>query len=250
LLFLHKAACRKPQTCGIAIFDWHLPIMIFVMKKRLFAIGDIHGCYESLRELIEHKIKIRESDKLILLGDYIDRGDQSREVIDYIIELKEKDFDIVALIGNHESMLLDALDNDIFLPGWIQNGGSETMISFGINSLKQLDQVYIDFFKGLQFYYLLSNFLFVHAGFNDRISNPFDDKYHMIWSRREKYTNPVLRDKIIIHGHTPVPQLICKQEIQNHNHVINIDTGCVYADVEGYGRLSAFEMYSKELFSV
>ena len=164
------------------------------MGERLFAIGDIHGCFDSLRELIENKIAIRKSDRLVFLGDYIDRGNQSREVIDYIIELKNKDFDIVALIGNHESMLLDALDNDMFLPEWFQNGGSETMRSFGINSLKQLDQVYIDFFKGLQFYYFLNDFLFVHAGFNDRISNPFDDKYHMIWSRREKYTNPVLTE--------------------------------------------------------
>jgi serine/threonine protein phosphatase 1 len=72
----------------------------------------------------------------------------------------------------------------------------------------------------------------------------------MIWSRREKYANPVLSDKIIIHGHTPIPQMICKQEIQNDNHVINIDTGCVYADIEGYGCLSAFEIYSRKLISV
>ena len=220
------------------------------MRKRLFAIGDIHGCYESLRELIDHKIEIRKSDKLVFLGDYIDRGNQSREVIDYIIELQKKEFDIITLIGNHESMLLDALGNDIFLPEWLQNGGFATLRSFRINSLKQLDQLYIDFFKELQFYYLIDNFLFVHAGFNDKISNPFEDKYQMIWSRREKYTNPVLKDKIIIHGHTPVPELICLQDIQNKNQVINIDTGCVYADVEGYGRLSAFEIYSGELISV
>jgi serine/threonine protein phosphatase 1 len=220
------------------------------MKKRLFAIGDIHGCYESLRELIEHKIEIEKSDRLVFLGDYIDRGNQSREVIDYIIELQKKDFDIITLIGNHESMLLNALDNDEFLSEWIYNGGSATLMSFGINSLRQLDQLYIDFFKGLQFYYPINNFLFVHAGFNDKISNPFEDKYHMIWSRREEYVNPVLRDKIIIHGHTPVTELSCKQDIQNNNQVINIDTGCVYADIEGYGRLSAFELYSGELISV
>ena len=220
------------------------------MKKRLFAIGDIHGCYESLRKLIEHKIEIKKSDRLVFLGDYIDRGNQSRKVIDYIIELQKKDFDIITLMGNHESMLIDALDNDEFLSVWIQNGGFTTLISFGINSLKQLDQLYIDFFKGLQLYYLINNFLFVHAGFNDTISNPFEDKYHMIWSRREKYTNPILRDKIIIHGHTPVPVSSCKQDIQNNNQVINIDTGCVYADIAGYGRLTAFELYSRELISV
>lgn len=221
-----------------------------IMKKRLFAIGDIHGCYEPLRELIEHKIEIIKSDRLVFLGDYIDRGNQSREVIDYIIGLQKKDFEIITLIGNHESMLLNALDNDEFLSEWIQNGGSATLQSFGIKSLKQLDQQYIDFFRGLQFYYFIDNFLFVHAGFNNRISDPFEDKYHMLWSRREKYTNPALKDKIIIHGHTPVPELSCKQDIQNKNQVINIDTGCVYSDIDGYGRLSAFEPYSGELISV
>jgi serine/threonine protein phosphatase 1 len=220
------------------------------MKKRLFAIGDIHGCFDSLRDLVEHKIKIRKSDKLVFLGDYIDRGNQSRQVIDYITGLQNKDFDITALIGNHESMLLEVLDNEGFLPEWFRNGGYTTLRSFGIRSLKRLDQKYVDFFKGLQFYCLIDNFLFVHAGFNDNISNPFEDKYHMIWSRREEYTNPVLKDKIIIHGHTPIPELTCIQDIQNKNQVINIDTGCVYADVEGYGRLSAYNPYSGELLSV
>jgi len=220
------------------------------MKKRLFAIGDVHGCFDSLRELVEHKIKIRKSDKLVFLGDYIDRGNQSRKVIDYIIGLKDKDFDITTLIGNHESMLLETLVNEEFLLEWFRNGGYATLRSFGIRSLKRLDGKYVDFFKGLQFYYLIDNFLFVHAGFNDKISNPLEDKYHMIWSRREKYTNPVLKNKIIIHGHTPVPELICRQEIQNKSQVINIDTGCVYADIDGYGRLSAYNPYSGELLSV
>ena len=220
------------------------------MEKRLFAIGDIHGCFDSLRELVEHKIKIGKSDKLVFLGDYIDRGNQSRKVIDYIIGLKDKDFDITTLIGNHESMLLEALLNEDFLPEWIRNGGSATLKSLGITSLKWLDQSYIDFFEALQYYCLIDNFLFVHAGFNDNISNPFEDKYHMIWSRREEYTNPVLKNKIIIHGHTPVPEQICRQEIQDKNRVINIDTGCVYGDIEGYGRLSAYNPYSGELLSV
>ncbi len=220
------------------------------MNERLFAIGDIHGCFDSFRELVEYKIEIKNSDKLVLLGDYIDRGNHSRKVVDYIIELQQKGFDIIPLIGNHESMLLDALDNDVLLPEWIQNGGTETLISFGIESLKDLDQLYIDFFRGLLFYYLFNKFLFVHAGFNDEISNPFEDKYHMIWSRREKYTSPIFKDKIIIHGHSPVSELFCKQSIQDNNQVINIDTGCVYADKVGYGRLSALELYSSKLFSV
>ena len=220
------------------------------MNERLFAIGDIHGCLDSFRKLVEDKIKISNKDKLVLLGDYIDRGKQSKEVIDYIIELQQKGFDIIPLIGNHESMLLDAVDNDELYPKWIQNGGSETMESFKINSLKEIDQRYIDFFKGLRFYYSLNNFLFVHAGFNDEIINPFADKYHMIWTCRKKYSNPILRDKIIIHGHSPISESSCKKRIQENDPVINIDTGCVYSDKIGYGSLSAIELYSEKLLSI
>lgn len=220
------------------------------MSERLFAIGDIHGCFDSFRELVEDKIKISNRDKLVLLGDYIDRGKQSKEVIDYIIELLQKGFDIIPLIGNHESMLLDALGNDELLSIWIQNGGSETMESFSINSLKDLDQSYKDFFKGLRFYYSFNSFLFVHAGFNDEILNPFEDKYQMIWASQEKYSNPILRDKTIIHGHSPISGSICQRRILDKNPVINIDTGCVYSGKVGYGLLSAIELYSGKLLSI
>ena len=81
------------------------------MNNRLFAIGDIHGCFDSLKELIEHKIHLQKNDKLILLGDYIDRGDKSKEVIDFIIKLQEDGYDLVPLLGNHESMLLNVHKN-------------------------------------------------------------------------------------------------------------------------------------------
>ena len=220
------------------------------MNERLFAIGDIHGCFDSFRELVEDKIEINNGDKLVLLGDYIDRGNQSKEVIDYIIELQQKGFDIIPLIGNHESMLLDAIGNEENFFLWIQNGCSKTMESFKINSLKDFPKFYIDFFKALPFYYSYKKFIFVHAGFNDEISNPFEDKYHMIWTCRGKYSNPILRDKTIIHGHSPIPESSCKRRIQENNPVINIDTGCVYSDNVGYGLLSAIELNSMKLFSV
>ena len=82
------------------------------MSERLLAIGDIHGCMDPFRELVEKKIRIRKSDRIVLLGDYIDRGYQSREVIDYIIDLQKQGFDIIPLMGNHESMLIDSLGSE------------------------------------------------------------------------------------------------------------------------------------------
>jgi len=96
------------------------------MNKRLFAIGDIHGCFDLLKELVENKIQLQKDDKLILLGDYIDRGDKSKEVVDFIIELSENGYDIIPLMGNHEAMLLDAFENEKDISKWIQNGGNET----------------------------------------------------------------------------------------------------------------------------
>lgn len=194
-------------------------------------------------------MQIRKSDKLVLLGDYIDRGSQSKEVIDYIMELKDKGFDITPLRGNHEEMLLEAFDDEL-VPLWLFNGGTETLKSFGITSLKNLEPRYFDFFKSLPLYYEFDNFLFVHAGFNDEIENPFDDTYHMIWHCREKYTHPFLKDRTIIHGHCIVPSTVCDERIRNNYQVIDLDTGCVYSNYRNYGRLTALEINTRTIFSV
>ena len=220
------------------------------MSERLLAIGDIHGCMDPFRELIEKKISIRKGDRIVLLGDYIDRGNQSREVIDYIIDLRENGFDIIPLMGNHESMLLDSLESDESLYNWSGNGAYSTLVSFGVESVKELNSTYMQFFRSLLYYYIQDQFIFVHAGFNDKKSDPFEDKYHMLWSREEKYSNPVFHDKIIIHGHTPIPVSSCREGLLYRNRVINIDTGCVYDDLGGYGHLSAIELFTRKLFSV
>jgi len=218
------------------------------MNKRLFAIGDIHGCFNTFRTLLEQKIQIKEGDKIILLGDYIDRGTQSKEVIDYIFDLQAKGFDIVPLIGNHEAMLLDAYNNEGLISKWIQNGGSETLKSFNLTSLKDIEPKYIEFFKGLSYYFVFEKYLFVHAGFNDSDINPFADKYSMIWLCKQKYENPLLMNKIIIHGHRPIPVEVCKNIVHSNKNVINLDTGCVYSNMTGYGTLTAIELNTRSLY--
>jgi serine/threonine protein phosphatase 1 len=220
------------------------------MNKRLFAIGDIHGCFESLKELVENKIQLQKDDKLILLGDYIDRGDKSKEVVDFIIELQEKGFDVIPLIGNHEAMLLDAFADDKNISKWIQNGGDKTLKSFEISSVEDIESKYIKFFKGLRYYYSFEEFLFVHAGFNDNVVNPFTDFYSMLWKCKESYTNPLLLDKTIIHGHNPIGIFKCEERVLSKLDVINIDTGCVYKDSEGYGRLTAYDCNCQRILFV
>lgn len=147
-----------------------------------------------------------------MLGDYIDRGNKSKEVVNYIINLQEKGYDITPLIGNHELLLLETFEDEKNKPKWIQNGGGETLKSFDISSIK--------------------------------------DTYSMVWESQVEYLNPLLVGKTIIHGPRPVTVKHCEKQIIENKQVINNDTGCVYKEKVGYGNLTAIEMYSKKLFSV
>ncbi len=220
------------------------------MSDRLLAIGDIHGCFDPFRELIERQIDLRKEDRLILLGDYIDRGNNSREVIDYILDLQGKGYNIVCLTGNHEVMMLDSVNSEKSLYNWYINGGYETLFSFGIESADELSARHLSFFKALSWYYSEGSFIFVHAGFNDEIADPFEDRVQMVWSRRESYSNPVLGGKVIIHGHTPITISVCRENVMSGNRVINIDTGCVYGGYGGYGHLTGIDINSRQLYSV
>ena len=218
--------------------------------NRLWAISDIHGCFDTFHELVVNRIKLKKSDNLILLGDYIDRGDKSKEVIDLIIDLIKTGFAIVPLAGNHESMLVDSFSDSSMLPLWMMNSGETTLESFKINNIELIERRYLDFFSSLSYYHCLGKYLFVHAGFNDSAADPFSDIQGMIWECHPKYNNQLLKDHIIIHGHRPKTIDHVKEKISSQSTVIPIDTGCVYGTENGYGHLSALEVNSMELISV
>jgi serine/threonine protein phosphatase 1 len=219
------------------------------MPSRLIAIGDIHGCFDSLYKLIEIEIKPQKTDKLIFLGDYIDRGTQSKEVLDYILSLLKEEYDIVTLRGNHEDMLLSA-KSKLNTFNWLYNGGTETLWSFRIHHLAQLPKKYMDFFNRLSFYFSYKQFLFVHAGFNNNITDPLSDTYQMLWSRSDEYSHPLFHDKRIVHGHTPITLDECKQLIKSNNKFINVDTGCVFKNYKGMGYLTAVDLLSNTIYWV
>jgi serine/threonine protein phosphatase 1 len=218
--------------------------------SRLIAIGDIHGCYKPFYELVIKVIDLKKEDRLILLGDYIDRGFQSREVVDFIIDLKEKGFDVVPLTGNHEAMLLESYSDPRMSYLWSMNSCETTLKSFGLQDIRDMEKRYIGFFSGLKYYETTGNYLFVHAGFNDNETDPFSDKFHMIWESRPMYENPVLFGKTIIHGHRPKYVDFVQKLISEKSNVIPIDTGCVYERELGYGFLSALEVNEMVLHSV
>ena len=115
--------------------------------SRIFAIGDVHGCNATLHKLVTEKIQPGKSDHLCFIGDYIDRGPDSKGVVDYILQLEGEGFNIHTLRGNHEQIMLDSVNSEDDFELWRVNGGVQTMRSYGISSFNEMSQDHQDFFQ-------------------------------------------------------------------------------------------------------
>lgn len=213
------------------------------MPKQLFAIGDIHGCAEELRMLLR-KLPLTSDSWIVFLGDYIDRGPNSKDVVDAIIEISQL-YRTVALKGNHETMLIDFLDRPDSEEGglFIINGGGTTLASYGsADGSYGIPPKHLEFFRGLQLYFETPKYFFVHAGLPDVPIRELDPKEHgfdMLWIRQPFLESQYDWGKIIVHGHTP------KWEVEQTTNRINLDTACIFD-----GRLTAMEMNTREIFSI
>lgn len=219
---------------------------------RTFAISDIHACYHTFEALLQ-KIGLDKADDLYLLGDYIDRGPASKEVIDLILKLKEEKYNVHCLLGNHEVMLLHALRYPLSpeAQSWKHwNGGENTLKSFGAKSVSDIEDKYIDFILSLEYFLEKDNFLFVHAGVNFELEDPLEDKETLLWSFDDhpKVNRKWLGDRIIVHGHRIHTRDRIRQNINELEEfpVLGIDNGCVYPKRE-YNKLCAVELNSMEL---
>jgi len=215
--------------------------------NRIFAIGDIHGCCKTFKKLLLEKIHIRKSDKIYCIGDYIDRGKDSKGVIDFILSLRLNGFQIHTLRGNHEQMMLDAPINDKKLNYWLKYGGTETLQSFSVTSINEIQPKYISFLKRTKFYIKTKNYIFVHAGLNFFDDNIFEDKESMLWLRDYSENEPLLQNRILIHGHTPEPLDFI---INQTGNMINIDAGCVYNTNKELGKMVAIDLLEKKFIFV
>lgn len=212
---------------------------------RAFAIGDIHGCIHTFRKLLFEKIKIEQQDIIYCLGDYIDRGNDSKSVLDLILSLRSENYNIQTLRGNHEQMLLDSLHSPDSMEMWMYNGADATLASFGVNSPNELDPKYLQFFRETKLFIEYKNYILVHAGLNFSLPEILEDKEAMLWARGFSDHQPSLGDRIMLHGHTPIP--LKKIQKQNGN-CINVDGGCVYTEFNSLGNLVAFDLNEKKYY--
>lgn len=210
-----------------------------------FAISDIHGCVQTFKALLD-RISFSKEDVLYLLGDYIDRGPDSRGVIDHIWNLQKNGYTVHCLRGNHEQMLLDELaEKEIWY-----NGEKATLNSFQVKSNREIPKPYIEWMDALPYFFSLEDYILVHAGLNFRSKSPLEDPYEMIWIRHwyEDIDKEWLGDRIIVHGHTPTQQLVLKRSINELWKIpaIDIDAGCAFESF-GLGNLCALNLDTKKL---
>lgn len=212
-----------------------------------YIIGDVHGCYATLKKLLEEHCRIQPQDELIFVGDLIDRGPGSKAVIDYVWHLQNHIAKLTVLRGNHEQMLLDAYADTNKEDFWLQNGGLQTLQSFGVKQTVHLPPEYIKFLAQLPFYLETSEYWVVHAGFNTAAQNWLSDTNAMMWERNWEYRADVLKNKPVFHGHTPVKL----HDVLNAkgSWVVNLDAGCVYHRYEGKGYLVAWCPQQQTFFS-
>ncbi len=226
------------------------------MARRIVT-GDVHGCYKTLKKLLEDKIGITKEDKLFFVGDFIDRGPSSREVLDFLIDLKWRGFSVNSVRGNHEEMMLKAFHDESYMHAWYNNGAEETLKSFQVpdeilfdyEGIRQIPDRYVQFISNMPYYIEEDGFLICHAGLNFQAPEPFDDEQSMIWIRDFDYNPDIVSNRTLVHGHTPMPLVSLEYILRDNNSkVINLDAGCVYKDLPGYGNLLAYNLDSGEYY--
>jgi len=221
--------------------------------KREIAISDIHGCYLTFLKLLETVNYSNNSDKLYILGDCIDRGPSSKQVLDWIMDGQNSGAEIVVLRGNHEQMMLRANVDVKRYKKWMRNGGQQVIESFGVENFLNIEKKYWEFLSELPYYSITDKYVFVHAGLNFNIENPLEDLESIIWIRRwyDNLNKDWLGDKILLHGHTQVSVSEIEDQFDDleRDKVINIDAGCYAANYNReLGYLCAFDLTNRKLF--
>jgi serine/threonine protein phosphatase 1 len=219
--------------------------------RRLYVVGDIHGNNSELSVLLEHltsKHSVSSEDLFIFIGDYIDRGPASRQVIDRMLELQRTWPKTVFLKGNHEEMLLAFLglgggNGQFYLP----NGGLAFFESYGVEPIGPLSELiaklpvaHLEFLRRLELGVSLAEFIFVHAGLNPLCALEQQRPEDLLWIRKEFIGVPHAFGKTVVFGHTAFNDIYLDLPYK-----IGIDTGVAYGN-----KLSIVELVNGDLYQV
>jgi serine/threonine protein phosphatase 1 len=216
------------------------------MRPRTIAIGDVHGCALALEALLE-TIQPRADDTIVTLGDYVNRGPDSRGVLDRLIEL-ERQCTLVPILGNHDQTLLAALaDEPRALSDLLDMGGAPTLVSYGAQRITEADLVRIPpthraFLERCRDSYETETHIFVHAQYDPDAAMDEQSSLWLRWeSLRDGIPDPHVSGKRAIVGHSSQKS----GEVLNVGHLVCIDTFCY-----GGGWLTALDVDTDEVWQV
>ncbi len=220
-------------------------------SKRIFVIGDVHGCPkepEILLRFLEEQEGLQDEDLVVFLGDYIDRGPDSKAVVDVVLDFRTRFPRTRFLKGNHEDMLLDFLGFGGNLgQAFLYNGGLETIQSYGITvfappgeMVSAMPPSHFKFYCELESIITVSDFICVHAGLNPLRDLGAQNDSDVFWIRDEFLNNVHSFKKTVVFGHTPH-----KDVFQHLPYKIGLDTGLVFGN-----KLSCLELRSGRLMQI
>lgn len=213
---------QKPRHLAVSKVD----------KGRRFAISDVHGCFLTFKALLK-QIHLQKEDQLFLVGDMINRGPESDKVLDKIIKLKEKGFEVYYIRGNHEQLVLNSQKKSVGQRKRILKANkSQNLLKSGA-----LKESYAQLLEESLHYITTEDYYLVHAGFDLQLDAPFDHSYSMLNIRTFKPKRKHLGERKVIVGHQPKPLSQIMKRIKRGKRKVYIDNGCVNADLIGQGNL-------------
>lgn len=194
---------------------------------RTYALSDLHGCLDKLARLVARCRSDAGSKptRFVFLGDFIDRGPDSRGVLEFVMTMQDHDpGQVICLCGNHEDLALAAIDDPGEIDQWVAyNGGDKALRSYGVSAPSELPARHVDWMRALATHHDDGRRFFVHAGVNPSRALDHQDRHDLLWIREPFLSDARDYGRFIVHGHTPVkggqPDL--------RNNRVNIDTATV-----------------------
>ncbi|RAK63215.1 metallophosphoesterase [Hymenobacter edaphi] len=215
-----------------------------------YATTDLHGCLHSFRHLVEERLQLTRADTLYVLGDFVNKGPDSRGVLDYLMQLQADGYHVPCVLGNHDLELLEAARGRRPLASWASPADQNmTLGSFGVTHTQDIPEPYLRWIEALPLSLELPDFVLVHAGFNFRL--PPDemrhDQHSMLNIKNFVFDASRLQGKRLLHGHHPKPVAHLREQVAKRSGAIDLDTGCVYRHNPELCHLAALHLDTWEL---